>query len=263
MKIQDFKKKKLNGEKITFITCYDYTSAVILDSTKIDCILVGDSVSMTIYGHKTTLPASVELMCSHTKAVSRGIKDKFIVGDLPFLSYRKSTSESMNVVQKIMQSGAQAVKLEGTDGNVELIKHTIESGVPVMGHIGLIPQSVHSLGGFKVQGRNEESSKALIEQAKILEEAGCFAIVLECIPSWLGKEISESIKIPTIGIGAGPHTDGQILVWQDMLGMQKEKLPKFVKQYMNGFEDIKSALNNYHEDVVLGLYPGSTFSYDN
>jgi len=255
MRIHDFQKKKLNNEKITFVTCYDHWSAKIIDQSDVDCVLVGDSLAMVMHGHSTTLPATVDLITLHIEAVSRGITKKFIVGDLPFLSCRKSLSESVDAVQKFMQAGAHAVKLEGAAGNISLIKHLVESGVPVIGHIGLTPQSVHQLGGFKVQGRQEEAAKDLLRQAKMLEDAGCFSVLLECVPSALAKAITDSLQVPTIGIGAGPNTSGQILVLQDMLGMSEAFNMKFLKKYLNGYDLVKNALNAYHKDVQMQVYP--------
>lgn len=255
MNIQDFQKKKAKNEKITFVTCYDYTSAKIVEASDVDCILVGDSLAMTMHGHETTVAATMSMMVLHTQAVTRAIKNKFVVGDLPFLSYRKSLTKSMNAVQALMQAGAQAVKLEGNKGNTSLIQHIVESGVPVMGHIGMTPQSVHAFGGFRVQGREENRANDLLEQAKLLEEAGCFSLVLECVPVELARRITEAIHIPTIGIGAGPFTSGQILVWQDLLGMEKELKIKFVKRYFNGFEMMRDSLNAYCHEVQKGVYP--------
>lgn len=255
MNIHDFQKKKINNEKITVVTCYDYWSAKIIDQSDVDCVLVGDTLAMVMHGHPTTVPATVDLMALHTEAVSRGITKKYILGDLPFFSYRKSLSESMDAVQRLMKAGAHAVKLEGADGNIATIKHIVESGVPVMGHLGLTPQSIHQLGGFKVQGKQEKAAQNLLQQARMLEDAGCFAIVLECVPSKLAKRITDSLVIPTIGIGAGPHTSGQVLVLQDMLGMNKEFNAKFLKTYLNGGDLVKNALNEYHREVQAQVYP--------
>jgi len=255
MKIQDFQKKKDSNKKISMVTCYDYTSAKIVHASDVDCVLVGDSVAMTMHGYTTTVPATVEMMVVHTQAVARAITRKFILGDLPFLSYRKDLNSNMDAVQLLMQSGAHAVKLEGAIGNIELIKHVVHSGVPVMGHIGLTPQSVHQLGGFKVQGKEDAAAQELLEQARRLEDAGCFSLVLECVPSALAKRVTDSLHIPTIGIGAGPYTSGQVLVFQDMLGMQNDFQPKFLKTYMNGFDAIKNALNDYHREVEAVAYP--------
>ena len=261
MNILDFHQKKLKKEKISFITCYDYTSACILAKTNIDCLLVGDSLAMTMHGFKDTLSATMEMMCLHTAAVSRGAGDKFILGDLPFLSYRASLSKSIAAVKALMQSGAHAVKMEGALGNLKLIRHLVESGVPVVGHVGLTPQSVCVLGGYKVQGKTEASAAKLKQDALALQEAGCFALVLECVPSQLAKEITESLVIPTIGIGAGPFTDGQVLIYQDLLGMNTEFKPKFVKVFTNGYEQIKHGVEAYTHAVKSGDYPSHEYSY--
>lgn len=261
MKIHDFAGKKQKGEKISMVTCYDYSFACILAHSEVDCLLVGDSLAMVMHGFPTTLNATVNLMALHTAAVARGAVNKFIIGDLPFLSFRKDLNSNMSAIGKIMQAGAQAIKLEGAKGNLELIKHTVESGVPVMGHLGLTPQSVHQIGGFKVQGKDKKEYDQIFEEARQLESAGCFSLVLECVPTNLAQEISKTLKIPTIGIGAGKGTDGQVLVLQDLLGMNKEFRPKFLRTYMAGFEDIKSALNQYHRDVVTEQFPTDRESY--
>jgi 3-methyl-2-oxobutanoate hydroxymethyltransferase len=259
--IFDFNKKKAAGEKITMVTCYDYTSGLILDKTSVDCLLVGDSLSMTMHGHPTTVQASIEVMAMHTAAVARGAKSKFIVGDLPFLSYRKSLTENMNAVQALMQAGAHAVKLEGASGNTGFIQHLADSGVPVMGHIGLTPQFVHLLGGYHVQGKTEDSARRLVEEALALQEAGCFALVLECVPSDLAARITRELKIATIGIGAGPGTDGQVLVFQDLLGLNTEFKPKFVKQFLNGAELFVDAIEEYNDAVRNGEFPDAEHSF--
>ena len=255
MNITNFQKMKECGQKITVITCYDYWSANIIAKSDVDCILVGDSVAMVMHGHRTTIPATVDMMALHTAAVAKGAPNKFIIGDMPFLSYRKGLVENVEAVEKLMHAGAQAVKLEGGVGNYALIEHLVTSGVPVMGHLGLTPQSVHQLGGFKVQAKEEKAAERLIEEACALEQAGCFAIVLECVPSAVAKKVTERLKIPTIVIGAGQHTSGQVLVLQDMLGMQDETPYKFLKKYMNGFELIKNALNQYNDDVKKLGFP--------
>lgn len=247
--------------KLSMVTCYDYTSGVIAASSPVDMLLVGDSLAMTMHGETTTLPATIEMMALHTRAVAKAAPKKLIVGDLPFLSYRSSLSENIENVRKLMVAGAHAVKLEGANGNLELVRHLVDSGVPVMGHLGLTPQSIHQLGGFKVQGRNEAAQKQILKNAKELEQAGCFAVVLECVPSELAKTITNELSIPTIGIGAGPDVDGQVLVWQDMLGMNPNFKPKFLRQYLNGYELIGDALKKYHEDVVAGKFPSPEESY--
>jgi 3-methyl-2-oxobutanoate hydroxymethyltransferase len=261
MKIQDFAMKKEKGQKISMLTCYDYSFARILADSEIDCILVGDSLSMVMHGFSSTLNATVEMMALHTAAVVRGANNKFVVGDLPFLSFRKDLNSNMTSIGQIMQAGANAVKLEGAKGNLELIEHVVASGVPVMGHLGLTPQSVNQLGGFKVQGKGDQEQAQIFRDAEALEKAGCFAVVLECVPAHLAKEISSSIKIPTIGIGAGVGCDGQVLVLQDMLGMNKDFHPKFLRTYWQGFEELKTVFNKFHRDVLAQEFPSKEESY--
>ncbi|MCK4542937.1 MAG: 3-methyl-2-oxobutanoate hydroxymethyltransferase [Spirochaetales bacterium] len=261
MKVTDFFKWKKEGRKISMVTCYDYTGARILNDTDIDSVLVGDSLAMVMHGFDSTLPVDSELIALHTRAVRRGAPDKFIIGDMPFLSFRKGLTDTMNNVEILMKAGANAVKLEGVDGHEKEITRIVQSGVPVMGHIGLTPQSLHAIGGFKVQGRNEKAEAHLLKQAKILEELGCFSIVLECIPADLARRISDNIGIPTIGIGAGIGCDGQVLVWQDLLGMNLDFSPKFVRRYMDGAEQVSAALNRFHDDVVKGNFPSEKESY--
>jgi 3-methyl-2-oxobutanoate hydroxymethyltransferase len=262
MNIVDFSKKKQNNEKISMLTCYDYASARILAQTHIDVLLVGDSVAMTVHGFKTTLSATVEMMRIHTAAVSRGAGDKFIVSDLPFLSYRKSLSQSVSAAQVLMQAGAHAVKLENAAGNLSLIRHLTESGVPVMGHVGLTMQLMHVLGGLKVQGKTPAAAKRIEEDALLLQEAGCFALVIECVPAPLAKAISQSLHIPTIGIGAGPDTDGQVLVYHDALGLNLDFKPKFVRRFVEGYEHIIKGIEEYVQAVQTGEFPKHEHCYD-
>ncbi len=262
MNVLDFYKKKDTNEKISFITCYDYTSARLLAQTSVDCLLVGDSCAMTMHGYKDTLAATIDMMALHTAAVSRGAGDKFIVADLPFLSYRKSLEAGVEAAGALMQAGAHAVKLEGAAGNLELIKHLVESGIPVMGHLGLTPQFVHALGGYKVQGRTQEGADRLKEDALKLQAAGCFSLVLECVPVLLAKEITDSLFIATIGIGAGPYTSGQVLVFQDMLGLNTDFKPKFVKRFVNGFEQLKQGVDTYVSDIQTGAFPQHENCYE-
>lgn len=259
--ILDFQSKKLNHQKISMITCYDYSFAKIVNSSPIDCILVGDSLAMTMHGYSSTLNASVAMMALHTAAVVKGAPDKFIVGDLPFMSYRKGLSANMTAIEKIMRAGCHAVKLEGAKGNLQLVEHCVDSGVPVMGHLGLTPQSIHQLGGFKVQGRDDKAKKEIMKQALALQEAGCFSIVLECVPTELAKEITQALEIPTIGIGAGVHTDGQVLVLQDMLGMNQEFKPKFLKKYLEGHKLIAEAFESFDSEVKNKIFPSDKESY--
>jgi len=259
--ILDFQKKKQAGEKITMVTCYDYSFARIIAETTVDALLVGDSAAQVMHGHSTTLNASTEVIALHTRAVSRGAPAKFLVADMPFLSTRKGLKNSMDQIEKLMKAGAHAIKIENADGHLELIKHVVASGVPVMGHLGLTPQSIHQLGGPKVQGKAQADADKIQQDALDLEAAGCFSLVLECVPSVLAQKISSQLQIPTIGIGAGLSTDGQILVLQDLLGMNKEFRPKFLKKYINGFDLITAALNSYVTEVKNGEFPDKEHSY--
>lgn len=261
MKISDFQKMKDEGKKITMLTCYDTWSARLLNDSPIDCILVGDSLAMVMHGETTTLPASNELMALHTRAVARGAPSKFIIGDMPFLSFRKGPERALDCVQALMQAGAHAVKLEGIRGHEETVAQIVGSGVPVMGHLGLTPQSYHHLGGMKVQARQAEEADALLQDALKLQELGCFAVVLECIPATLALKVTEALRIPTIGIGAGPSVSGQVLVLHDMLGLNPGFKPKFLRTYMNGAEAIQQALRNYDQDVKAGSFPNSQETY--
>jgi 3-methyl-2-oxobutanoate hydroxymethyltransferase len=261
MSVSLFNKKKQAAKKISMVTCYDYTSATLLAETEIDALLIGDSIAMTIYGFPNTVHATVEMIKQHTAAVARGAPKKFIVADLPFLSYRKSLTDSMDAVLSVMQAGANAVKLEGAKGNLELITHLVDSGIPVLGHLGLTPQSVNTLGGYKVQGKTEESAQAVLDDALAMQQAGCCAIILECIPQALAKEITQRLNIATIGIGAGPSTDGQILVWQDLLGFNPKFKVKFVKQFANTHELVKTAIEQYILEVETGAFPQDEHSF--
>lgn len=261
MNIQTLQTMKSRGEKIAMITCYDHWTAKIINECSIDCVLVGDTLAMIMHGHDTTIPATIEMMALHTQAVARGISNKLVIGDLPFLTYRKDLNTAMHAVEKLMQAGTQAIKLEGADGNETLIQHIVASGVPVMGHLGLTPQSYHQLGGFKVQGKSERQAQDLIKQAQRLAQAGCFALVLECVPRDLAKTITKTLSIPTIGIGAGPDVDGQVLVLQDLLGMNQDFQPKFLKTYLDGYEMLQSAIQAYSQDVKTGEFPEEQHNY--
>lgn len=256
----DFARLKTEGHKISLITAYDAWSARLIAASNIDAILVGDSVAMVVHGHPTTLSATVHLMALHTRAVARGAGGTFQVTDLPFLSYRKGIRTAMNAVETLVTSGAHAVKLEGIDGHERVVRHIVESGVPVMGHIGLTPQSVHQLGGFRVQGRSEAQAEALLRQARTLEGLGCFAIVVECVPASVGARIAAAVSVPTIGIGAGPSTDGQVLVISDLLGLGVSA-PRFVRQYVDGARVLTDALNQYDADVKGVRFPSDVESY--
>lgn len=258
--ILEFQKKKMAQEKISMITCYDFTCAKIIDKTNIDCVLVGDSVSMVVHGCRDTTGATMEMMALHTNAVAKGTR-KFIIADLPFASYRKSLSKTMSAMEILIRAGAQAVKLEGADGNLNHIRHAVASGIPVMGHLGLTPQHVNTLGGFKVQGKDEHAQNKLLSDAKSLENAGCFAFVLECVPAELAKKITQTLSIPTIGIGAGPHTDGQVLVMHDLLGLQTAIQPKFLKQYFNAESAFTNSINCFVSEVKAKQYPAVEHCY--
>jgi 3-methyl-2-oxobutanoate hydroxymethyltransferase len=261
LSLPDFKRMKKEKRKISMVTCYDYAYARIIAQTPIDMLLVGDSVSMVMHGHPSTLLATTQMMALHTAAVSRGAPGKFLVTDMPFLSFRKGVVPALECVDALMKAGAEAVKLEGVRGHEETVRAIVESGVPVMGHLGLTPQSIHQFGGFKVQGREEKQVRDLIEDARRLEDLGCFSLVLECIPTHVGEEISSQLSIPTIGIGAGANTDGQVLVLQDMLGMNPAFKPKFLRHYLKGESFVQEALCHYHEDVVLGRFPAPEEGY--
>lgn len=263
MNVLDFTKKKQAAEKISMITCYDYTSARILAQTSVDCLLVGDSVAMTMHGFRDTLSATIEMMCLHTAAVSRGAGDKFIVSDMPFMSYRKSLSRNVTAAQSLIQAGAHAVKLENAAGNLGLIRHLSESGIPVMGHLGLTMQLMHKLGGLKVQGKNADDAERLKQDALMLQDAGCFSLVLECIPNGLAREIALSLRIPVIGIGAGPDTDGQVLVLQDLLGLNLDFRPRFVKTFVDGVSCFRGGIENYIQSVNSGEFPSDEHCYGN
>ena len=244
------------------VTCYDYTFAKIIAESEIDSVLVGDSLAQIMHGYGTTLNASTNLMALHTAAVARALPNKFIVADMPFMSTRKGLKNTMDQIEKLMKAGAHAVKIENADDHLEMISHVVRSGVPVMGHLGLTPQSIHQLGGPKIQGRADASAQKIINDSLDLEKAGCFSVVLECVPSKLAAEVSHKLQIPTIGIGAGPQTDGQILVLQDLLGMNINFNPKFLKKYLNGQDLITSALNAYVTEVANQKFPAKENEYE-
>lgn len=257
----DFKKMKELGQKISMVTCYDYTSAKLIDPSSVDCILVGDSLAMTMHGHPDTLSATPALMALHIESVRKGAPNKFIVGDLPFLAHRGSLDSTIENVRRIMKAGAQAVKIEGITGSEKTFKHIVESGVPVMGHLGLTPQSLHQFGGFKVQATEQNAAEWLLQQAKTLEDCGCFAIVLEAVPSHVAKYVTDHLQIPTIGIGAGSDCSGQVLVFQDLLGLNTDFKPKFVRRFLNGADLFKGALNDFDKAVKEKEFPSSKESY--
>lgn len=236
------------------ITAYDYTLAALAAESAVDCVLVGDSLAMVMHGHGSTLAATADLMALHTAAVARAVKDKLVVGDMPFLTMRKGLLPAMETVEKLARAGAQAVKVEGMEGHEGIISHIIKSDIPVMGHIGLTPQSVNKFGGYRTQGKDQASAERLVSQARELERLGCFSLVLECVPERLAERITNLLKIPVIGIGAGPFTDGQVLVMQDMLGLYGEP-PSFVKKYLDGRRLVVEALNSFDGEVKSAVFP--------
>lgn len=259
--INEFNTYKTNSKPISLVTCYDFWSARIIDETDIDAVLVGDSASMVMHGFDTTLNAEVEMMSYHIAAVKRGLTNKLLIADIPFLTHRKKKGVVLEAVDKFMKLGANAVKIEGAGSNLKTMKFIIDSGVPVMGHLGLTPQSINNFGGYIVQGKNDKEATRLIEDAKALEQSGCFSIVLELIPAQLAKEITEVLNIPTIGIGAGVYTSGQVLVLHDLLGLTKNFNPKFLRKYLNGFDLIKDSLQKYNSDVKRKLFPNEKESF--
>jgi 3-methyl-2-oxobutanoate hydroxymethyltransferase len=254
--IPDIYKKKAEGRKITVLTAYDYPTAQIVDQAGIDIALVGDSLGMVVQGIDSTLPVTMDEMIYHTKMVSRAVTTSLVVGDMPFLSYQVDRAEAVrNAGRFLKEAGAEAVKLEGGVAVAETIKAIVAAGIPVMGHIGLTPQHVHAFGGYKVQGRDEASREKILADARAVQEAGVFAVVLEAIPSVLAREIGEILSIPTIGIGAGPHCDGQVLVLHDLLGLFDRFTPKFVKRYAALKDEALRAVRAYKQEVENGTFP--------
>ena len=261
--VLDVQRFKDEGRRFAVLTAYDFLSARILDEAGIPILLVGDSLGMVMLGHPTTLPVTLDDMLVHAKAVSRGARQALLVGDMPFMSYQVSTEQAIASAGRFIQeAGMHAVKLEGGGASViDITKRLTEIGIPVMGHLGLTPQSVHTMGGFKVQGKTEAQAARILADAKGLLEAGAFSIVLEGVPSKLAATITDALRIPTIGIGAGPGTDGQVLVLHDMLGLTSGKAPKFVKRYANLAEEIARAATSYADDVREGKFPGPEHEY--
>ncbi len=254
---------KTKGKKIVMLTAYDAPTAKILSDCGVDIILVGDSVGNSLLGYESTIPVTLEDIIHHSAAVSRAKPNSFIVGDMPFMSYKVSEEQALqNCGRMLQEGGAEAVKLEGSGRVAKIVSAVVDSGIPVMGHIGLTPQSIYELGGYRVQGRTKETTEALIAQALELQDAGVFSIVVELVPSETAKMITEAIEIPTIGIGAGPHCDGQVLVLWDMLGLFDDFKPKFLKKYANISDVIRGAVNEYSEEVRNGVFPDSEHSFE-
>ena len=263
MTVVDVLKKKARGERLVVLTCYDALFAGLLDECGVDILLVGDSVNQVLAGADTTLSATLEQMIYHTRIVCRGARQAMVVCDLPFLTFQVSREDAVrNAGRVLAETGCHGVKLEGGQPMAATVRALVEVGIPVMGHIGLTPQSVHALGGYRVQGRDEETAKRLKADAQALEEAGAFAIVLELVPAPLASEISQSLTIPTIGIGAGPGCDGQVLVLHDMLGLNDRFNAKFVKRYATLADSVRDAVRRYAGDVRDGRYPGGEHSFE-
>lgn len=255
--IADLQQKKEANKKITMMTAYDYPTASLVDQAGIDTILVGDSLGMVVLGYNSTVPVTMDEMIHHCKAVCRGAQRAFVIGDMPFMSYQVSTEKAIeNAGRFIKEAACDCVKLEGGSEMAHVVKAIVDAGIPVCAHIGLTPQTATKLSGFKVQGKDAESARALLKSAKDLEEAGAFLIVMECIPDLLADRITKELKIPTIGIGAGKDCDGQVLVYHDLVGLFERFTPKFVKQYINLSPKIKEALIQFREEVEKGTFPG-------
>ena len=260
--VSTLQQAKENGQKITMLTAYDYSTAKLMDEAGIDMILVGDSLGNVILGYEDTISVTMEDMIHHGAAVSRGAKETMVVVDMPFMSYQISVEEAVTNAGRLMKEGrANAVKLEGGKSVCPQIKAITQAGIPVVAHLGLTPQSINALGGYKVQGKSEDAAKKLLEDALAVQEAGAFALVLECVPTKLASLITKKLTIPTIGIGAGNECDGQVLVYQDMLGMFSDYVPKFVKQFAQVGEIMKKAFSDYKEEVASGAFPAEKNSY--
>lgn len=260
--VATFRKAKEDGKKLSMLTAYDYSTASLLDAAGINGILVGDSLGNVILGYEDTISVTMEDMIHHVAAVARGAKNALVVVDMPFMSYQGSVYDALKNAGRLMKEGrANAVKLEGGAEVVPQIEAIVQAGIPVMGHLGLTPQSINAFGGYKVQGKDEAAAQKLLDDAKAIAEAGVFAIVLECVPSALAKKVTEAVPVPTIGIGAGADCDGQILVYQDMLGMFSDFTPKFVKRYANIGEAMKAAFKGYIDEVGEGVFPTAEHGY--
>jgi len=260
--ISYLQKKVGEGKKITMMTAYDYPTASLVDQAEMDTILVGDSLGMVVLGYESTVPVTMEEMLHHCKAVCRGAKHGFLIGDMPFMSYQVSVEKAVeNAGRFIKEAGCESVKLEGGSEMAHVVKAIVDAGIPVCAHIGLTPQTATKLSGFKVQGKDAESAKELVNSAKDLEEAGAFMIVLECIPDQVASRITNELNIATIGIGAGKYCDGQVLVYHDLVGLFERFTPKMVKQYVNLAPQIREALIQYREEVEKGIFPGPEHSF--
>jgi 3-methyl-2-oxobutanoate hydroxymethyltransferase len=257
----EFRSMKGGERRIVVTTCYDHWSAKILNTADVDALLVGDSVAMVMHGHDSTIPATVDMMALHTGAVSRGAPDKFVITDMPFLSVRRGIGPALDAVEALLRAGAEAVKIEGVAGHEDIVRHIVESGVPVMGHLGMTPQSVHQFGGYRVQGRSTDAATRLVEDAQTLEACGCFALVLECVPSALATRVTAQLQIPTIGIGAGADVDGQVLVLHDLAGFSPDFQPRFARAFRSGAHLLHEAVTAFANAVRSGEFPTDDETY--
>ena len=260
--VRDLHAFKERGERFIMLTAYDASMARLLDRAGVPVLLVGDTLGEVMLGHSSTVPVTMDDMIHHATAVTRAVENAFVVGDMPFMSYQASTIEALhNAGRHLKEAGVNAVKLEGGGRVAEVVNRMVEAGIPVMGHLGLTPQSVHQLGGYRVQGRGEAAAR-ILQDAKDLEAAGAFAVVLEAVPQALGREVTESLSIPTIGIGAGPHCDAQVLVLHDFLGLTTGRTPRFVKRYASLGDEVTRAVQEFSQEVAEGSFPDSEHSYD-
>ncbi len=260
---KSIREMKDSGERVTMVAAYDYSTARMIDEAGVDAVLIGDSLANVVLGYKDTLSVTMDEMIHHTKAVARGAKRALVVGDMPFMSYQASAEDAIRNAGRFIKEGrAEAVKVEGGRGMVKKIEAVIQSGIPVMGHLGLTPQWFHQFGGFKVRGKTKSAASTILKDARKLERAGVFSIVFECVPWQLAKLVTEKVKVPTIGIGAGPYCDGQVLVLYDMLGLTGPHVPKFVKRYANIDDTAKKALADFKREVKTGKFPTLKHSYE-
>lgn len=262
MNTQSMMRARHEGRKLVAVTCYDHWSARLLDRCDVDFLLVGDSVAMVMYGFDNTLAATVEMIAAHVAAVRRGTEKHFVVADMPFLSFRKGIPSALEAAEVLMRAGASGVKIEGVDGHEDAVRHLAQSGVPVMGHLGLIPQSIHALGGYRVQGREPDAAAKLVVDARRLEAAGCFAIVLECVPAEAARSVTDAVSIPVVGIGAGPQVDGQILVLHDLLGLNGDFETRFVRKFADGESFFLNGIEAYVTAVRRGDFPAEAESFE-
>ena len=263
MTILDFQKYKEEGRKFSYVTGYDYTTASIINDSDVECILVGDSLGMIMLGYTSTVPVTLEDVIHHARAVVKGAPDKFIIGDMPFGSYNASIEDAIrNATRLVKETGVDCIKLEGGADMADTIRALVKAGINVMGHIGMTPQTATSFGGFKVQGGTPESARKLIEDAKAIQDAGAFSIVVECVPSVVAAQMQKEVRVPILGIGAGPDVDCQVLVTQDLLGMYGDFKPKFVKQFAHIREEMVKGLNQFHAETLSGEFPTPEFSFN-